>query len=666
MALAKQIAYSETNTFSVATSDATAIAATSAELHGLINPAGSQAGVWFEWGTSSALGSRSDAQIIAANTAAVPFSQQIKSLQPHTTYYFRAVGYQAAGILNGEIHQFTTSDATSTPTNLAVTTAAATSVVSNSATLHGTVTPGGIATMVWFNWGKTSAMGARTDAQSFNSTSTVTLEQSLKNLEPHTMYYFRIEAYRSSDGTGAAGEVMTFTTGDATTTTSITVRTNDASGVEATAAVLNGTILGGSNTFAGWFEWGTTTSLGQKTDAKLFSGSTEVQLSQQLKNLQSHTTYYFRAVAYPAVAGVPNVLGEIKSFTTTGDTTMPLAVYTNTASAVSSASAELRGYIRTSAAATAWFEWGTSSLSMNKTPEKSFDGSSEPYSYSYSVTNLQPNTTYYFMAVAKNSAGVVRGEPKSFTTSRVPSTAPEKISDVEQGEIRSGYVVITPDNNSAAPVPTVTFGMVRDGSVQSQAGIVPTPMTTDASMFVEIIPSISRSIGVAFANPSDKVNAITLTLRDEDGLVLGSPAIVSVPGHHQVAKFLNELFGGDTIGRGFRGSVRMESATAFAAIGLRFSGPVFSTLPVAISVAASASSTLIIPQFAMSGGWATQIALVNNSGATIMGRVDVFDNAGNPMPVKLNGETRSTFTYSIPVGGTLVLAPRDSNGQSPL
>ncbi len=38
----------------------------------------------------------------------------------------------------------------------------------------------------------------------------------------------------------------------------------------------------------------------------------------------------------------------------------------------------------------------------------------------------------------------------------------------------------------------------------------------------------------------------------------------------------------------------------------------------------------------------------------------------NPMPANLNGKTRSTFTYSIPLGGTFVLAPRDSNGQSAL
>jgi len=207
-------------------------------------------------------------------------------------------------------------------------------------------------------------------------------------------------------------------------------------------------------------------------------------------------------------------------------------------------------------------------------------------------------------------------------------------------------------------------------------------------MFAEITPSISRRVGVAFANPSATVSAVTLSLRDESGFVLGSPAIVSAPGRQQVSRFLNELFGSDIVGSGFRGSLRMQSATAFAAIGLRFSGPIFSTLPVAIIAPVpgvpsatliagtrpnapqagivGGSNALILPQFVISGGWATEIALVNNSSSTIAGRLDLFDTAGNPMAVTMNGETRSTFTYSIPVGGTFVLAPRDSNGQSPL
>jgi hypothetical protein len=293
-----------------------------------------------------------------------------------------------------------------------------------------------------------------------------------------------------------------------------------------------------------------------------------------------------------------------------------------------------------------------------------------------------------------NTAAAVRSDIKNFTTSSAApisstvTTAPEKINDVETGQIRSGYLIITPDATSDAPTVTFTYGTVSQGSVQSQAGIIPTMMATDASMFVEVIPSISRNIGVAIANPGGRTNAVTLTLHDESGIVLGSPAIVSVAAHQQVAKFASELFGADVISNGFRGSLRMQSAMPFAVAGLRFAGSVFSTLPVAITAGVPGVPTMtlaagnkpnspaagtvggtaavIIPQFAISGGWATEVALVNNTPATLVGRIDVFDTNGTPMAVPLNGETRSTFTYSIPVGGTFVLAPRDSHGQSPL
>jgi hypothetical protein len=179
-----------------------------------------------------------------------------------------------------------------------------------------------------------------------------------------------------------------------------------------------------------------------------------------------------------------------------------------------------------------------------------------------------------------------------------------------------------------------------------------------------------------------------MTLRDESGIVVGSSVNVSVAAYQQVAKFVSDVFGADVLANGFRGSLRMQSTNPFAVTGLRFAGSIFSTLPVAINASVpgvptrtltagvspnspavgtvGGTTALIIPQFALAGGWATEVALVNNSNATLVGRIDVFDTTGAPMPVDLNGETRSTFTYSIPVSGMFMLAPRDSNGQSPL
>jgi hypothetical protein len=272
-------------------------------------------------------------------------------------------------------------------------------------------------------------------------------------------------------------------------------------------------------------------------------------------------------------------------------------------------------------------------------------------------------------------------------TTGIPTSVPAPIAEVEQGNIRSGYVIVTPDSNSAAPAVTATFGIVSNGLVQSQAGIIPGSMPTDASMFVAVIPAIGRNLGVAMANPASNSNTITMTLSDSSGATAGPTATVVLQPQQQLARFVNELFP-SAVGNGFQGNLRLQSSTPFAVLGLRFSGIEFSTLPVSVNATSGAgvtsrplfagsvansplagvvggSAAIILPQFAMGGGWATQLALVNNGSTSITGRVDVFDTAGNPMAVKLNGSTQSTFTYSILPGGSFVIAPRDNNGQSP-
>jgi hypothetical protein len=270
---------------------------------------------------------------------------------------------------------------------------------------------------------------------------------------------------------------------------------------------------------------------------------------------------------------------------------------------------------------------------------------------------------------------------------RVPLTAPQPIVEVEQGSIRSGYAIITPDPNTTAPISTVTYGTVSGGIVQSQAGIFPGVLTTSAAMFAEVIPGISRNLGVAIVNPYSIASTVTLTLLDTAGNVIGTPAAVTLQPQQATAKFVSELFSAGTVAGGFRGSLSIQSQTGVSVLGLRFSGAQFSTIPVAglttltgipprsltagtttntpLAGIVGGNTAILVPQFAMAGGWATQIALVNTGTAAITGRVDIFDASGNPMAVKLNGTTQSTFSYSIAASGSFVIAPRDANGQSP-
>jgi hypothetical protein len=156
----------------------------------------------------------------------------------------------------------------------------------------------------------------------------------------------------------------------------------------------------------------------------------------------------------------------------------------------------------------------------------------------------------------------------------------------------------------------------------------------------------------------------TLTLFTSDGNSVSSAAF-SLPAHAQIPRFITELLPAGSLGNAFRGSVTVQSSIAVSIVAFRFSGIAFSTVQIPVANPAGSSNTIVFPQFAISGGWATRMDLVNNSSNPISGHIDIFDSNGNPLEIPWNNQHSSTFTYTIPAHGTLMLAPRDSNGQSP-
>jgi hypothetical protein len=70
---------------------------------------------------------------------------------------------------------------------------------------------------------------------------------------------------------------------------------------------------------------------------------------------------------------------------------------------------------------TAWFEWGTSSLSLsNTTPQQLLYVPNTPYRFCDQIIGLTPCRTYYYRAAARNSAGTSGGTVYSFTTQCAP------------------------------------------------------------------------------------------------------------------------------------------------------------------------------------------------------------------------------------------------------
>lgn len=202
------------------------------------------------------------------------------------------------------------------------------------------------------------------------------------------------------------------------------VNTTSATNISTNSANLNATVNpNGANTSA-WFEYGTSPSSLSLTSStqSIGGGTSNLNVSTGVSGLASNTTYYFRSVAQNS-AGTS--YGSVISFTTSysggggGTNISSPTVSTNGATNILRDSAVLNAVVSpNNDLTTVWFEYGTSSGYFNLTTNSQNIGAgSSGTNISVNVYGLSSNITYYFRAVARNSAGTNYGNTLSFTTS---------------------------------------------------------------------------------------------------------------------------------------------------------------------------------------------------------------------------------------------------------
>jgi hypothetical protein len=237
--------------------------------------------------------------------------------------------------------------------------------------------------------------------------------------------------------------------------------------------------------------------------------------------------------------------------------------------------------------------------------------------------------------------------------------------------IQVGYVIVTPSAaNTSGLAVFETFGESRFGGA-IQAGVLPADLVTSAMLFVTTIFRLSRNLGVAIANPQSADATVTFTLRNSGGVQVAAKT-VTVKALNQSSQFVTQLFAGSLPAPGdFDGTLFISSSVPVAMVGLRFRGFNFSTIPVTVlspttvvptvATGIGGVGSLILPQFAFGGGWASEIVLSNSGSVNLVARVDIFGQDGTPLSVTLNGVTGSSFqSLTIPPGGVVILAPRNS------
>ena len=368
---------SATTGTSATTGQAGAVGATTATLNGTVTPAGLATTVHFAYGTSStSLSSSTPAVDIGSGSSAVPVTAALKALTPNRNYWFQVVATNSSGTTKGALGLFTTAEA-----NLA-TTGQASPVASTSATLNGTVSPGGLKTTYYFEYGTSATnLTSRTaKADAGSGSSDVPVSSALSSLKADTTYYFRLVATNSSATT--TGAIASLTTAGA----AVSATTGQATTVGSTTAEVTGSVNPGGLATSYWFEYGTSSFAAATAKASAGSGSGSVSVTAKLTGLKPETSYVFRLVASNS-AGTST--GVQSSLTTTAAAAP--TVQTGSASGVMTTSVTLTGSLNPNSSATSyWFEYGTTSSYGSKTaPVDGGSGSTEGQ-VSALVSGLKP------------------------------------------------------------------------------------------------------------------------------------------------------------------------------------------------------------------------------------------------------------------------------------
>lgn len=162
------------------------------------------------------------------------------------------------------------------------------------------------------------------------------------------------------------------------------------------------------------FEWGLTTSYGNSVipSQSPISGITDVDISSNIKGLQSGTTYHFRVKASNAV----NVTYSPDMTFTTGMSTPQLTTISATSiTAFSAISGGNVSYDGGSSVTARGICWNTSSSPTIELSTKTNDGTGTGL-FNSNITGLINNKVYYVRSYATNAAGTTYGNEISFTT----------------------------------------------------------------------------------------------------------------------------------------------------------------------------------------------------------------------------------------------------------
>jgi hypothetical protein len=144
---------------------------------------------------------------------------------------------------------------------------------------------------------------------------------------------------------------------------------------------------------------------------------------------------------------------------------------------------------------------------------------------------------------------------------------------------------------------------------------------------------------IALANPSDAPSNVVIEMRSLDGTLLRQSPLLQVPPSNQVALFLNQIPGFETLAAPFEGVIRITSqqgitATAFISVENETGNTLFTTTgPLSED---AGLQQLVFPHIAEGGGYTTQFVVIGGmTGQGNAGVLRFFTEQGTPLNLTL-------------------------------
>ena len=212
----------------------------------------------------------------------------------------------------------------------------------------------------------------------------------------------------------------------------------------------------------------------------------------------------------------------------------------------------------------------------------------------------------------------------------------------EASATTTGSVTITPEGGSARPGGLGIFRFRQGGVTISEAGVPASIAASTFTMYVEgsgdfdSAEAGSLESGLAIAHRESVPATVGLELTNLDGSTTGVSGSVILPANGQVAAFITQLSGFESLAAPFQGILQITASSDVSVVGLRgrynARGDflITSVPPVDENSFASASERLF-PHFADGGGYTTQFILFNGSAAgSSTGVLGLFSPDGDP------------------------------------